>query len=531
MDLSFIIAAFGLGFVAAWLRLPPLVGYLAAGFVLHAFGYEVTEGIELVAEFGVLLLLFGIGLKLKLTTLARPEVWGGGTIHLVASTLGIGALMVLLGTVGLPLAADLDLGQAALVGFAFSFSSTVYAVKALEDRNEASSLAGKVSIGILIIQDLFAVGFLVVAASETPSPWAIPVVVGLVAARPIYGWLLDRTGHGELLILFGFFLAIGVGAEAFRLVDLKPDLGALIIGLTLASHPRARELADRLLGYKDILLIGFFLSIGLGGAPDAAALVIALIMVVVLPLKVAGFMALIPRFRLRARTAWHAAITLATFSEFGLIVMDAGVDEGLLDQQWLAAVAVAVAASFVLAAPANTARYEVYRRFADQFDRLQREPLRPEDSLIDPGDARILIFGMGGVGSGSYDEIVEREGPVVLGVDRAQAIVTAHEEAGRRIVRGDALDVEFWERVRLHPELELVVMAMSDHRANVEAVRRVKRFLPAVKTAAVARYADEVAELEDVGVDVARNLLSEAGQGLASDACDLIDADPLRHGD
>jgi predicted Kef-type K+ transport protein len=523
VDLSFLLAAFGLGFLAARLRLPPLVGYLAAGFILHALGNEVTSGIELVSELGVLLLLFGIGLKLKLRTLARPEVWGGGSLHLAVSTVAMGAMLLLFGTTGLPLAEDLDLGRAALVGFAFSFSSTVYAVKALEDRNEASSLAGKVTIGILIVQDLFAVGFLVVAVSDTPSLWAIPVVIGLVAARPLYGWLLDRTGHGELLVLFGLVLAVGVGAESFRLVGLKPDLGALIIGLTLANHRRAGELADRLLGYKDILLIGFFLSIGLGGAPDMAALAIALIVMVAVPLKAAGFMVLITRFRLRSRTAWHASITLATFSEFGLIVMDAGVDEGLVDQQWLAAAAVAVAASFALAAPANTARYEIYRRWADRLDRLQRDPLREEDSLIDPLDARILIFGMGRVGSGAYDELVREEGPVVLGVDRAQPVVTDHERAGRRVVRGDALDVEFWERVYLHPQVELVVMAMSDHQANVEAVRRVKRFLPAVKVAAAARYADEVAELEEVGVDVARNLLSEAGQGLASDASDLLE--------
>lgn len=522
VELGFVLAAFAFGFAAARIGLPPLVGYLAAGFALHALGYEVTSGIELLAEIGVLLLLFGVGLKLKLKTLARAQVWATASIHIALSTAVIGTLLLLLGLLRLPVVGDLDLGQAALVGFAFSFSSTVYAVKALEDRNEASSMAGRLAIGILIVQDLFAVGFLVISAGELPSIWAIPVVVAVLAARPLYGWLLDRSGHGELLILFGFFLAVGIGAGSFELVGLKPDLGALVIGLSLAQHPRAPELADRLLGFKDLLLIGFFLSIGLGGAPDGKALVVALVALALLPLKTAGFLALIPRFRLRSRTAWHTSITLATYSEFGLIVLVAGIDEGLLDQQWAAVVAVAVASSFALAAPANTARYQIYRRWASRLDRFERPPIQPEDALIDPGDARVLVFGLGRVGGGAYDELVKREGEVVLGVDRAEDAVAANAALGRRVVRADALDSEFWERVRLHPGIDLVVMAMNDHRANLEAVRRVKDFLPEVRIAAVAQYPDEVIELEESGVDIARNLLSEAGQALADDACDLL---------
>jgi hypothetical protein len=392
----------------------------------------------------------------------------------------------------------------------------------LEERSESASLSGRLAVGILIVQDLFAVGFLVFSAGEVPSLWAIPVVAAVVAGRPLYGWVLDRSGHEELLILFGFCLAVGVGAGSFEAVGLKPDLGALVVGLTLAGHERARELADRLLGFKDILLIGFFLSIGLGGAPTAGGLLVAAIALTVLPLKAAGFLALLPRFHLRARTAWHTSVTLVTFSEFGLIVVAAGVDEGFLDDQWAAVLAVAVAVSFAVSAPANTARYRLYRRWSHRLEGLERRPIRPDDAVIDPGDARVLVFGMGRVGGGAYDELVKRQGEVVLGVDRADAVVAAHDAAGRQVVRDDALDFDFWERVRLHPGIELVVIALNDHRANLEAVRRVKDFLPWVRIAAAATHPDEVAELHDAGVDVARNLLSEAGQGLADDACDLL---------
>ena len=524
MDLALVLVAFVAGFAAHMVRLPPLVGYLAAGFVLHALGYETTSGVELIADVGVLLLLFGIGLKLRLRVLARPVVWAGATLHAALTTAVIGALLLGMGALGLPLASALSPGQAALVGFAFSFSSTVFAVKALEGRNETTSLQGLIAIGILVVQDIFAVVFLTVAVDAPPSIWALLVVVAVVAARPVYGWLLNRSGHGELLLLLGLALAIGIGAGAFEQVGLKPDLGALVVGLTLASHPRAPELATKLLGLKDILLIGFFLSIGLGGTPGLPAIGVAVAVLLVLPLKTAGFVWLVTRFRFRVRTAWHTSVTLATYSEFGLIVAVVGSNRDLLDQQWTSAIAVAVAVSFVLAAPVNTARYAVYARLSPWLSRLERAPVQPDDALIDPEGARIIVFGMGRVGAGAYDTLVVREGDVVMGVDRREDAVAANAAQGRNVIRGDALDVEFWGRLRLDHSIDLIVLAMSDHAANLEAVRRVTHFLPDARMAATASHADDVAELEEAGVDVARNLYGEAGQGLAKDACDLLDA-------
>ena len=201
-------------------------------------------------------------------------------------------------------------------------------------------------------------------------------------------------------------------------------------------------------------------------------------------------------------------------------------DRDLIDQQWASAIAVAVAVSFALAAPLNTARYAIYARLSDRLTQLERQPIQPDDALISPSHARIVVFGMGRVGVGAYDELVARRGDVVLGVDRSDTTVAAHEAEGRDMVRGDALDVEFWGRLQLDAGVELVVLATNDHAANLEAVRRVKEFLPRARIAAASSYADDVAELERAGVDVARNLFGEAGQGLADDACDLLDTGP-----
>jgi hypothetical protein len=317
-------------------------------------------------------------------------------------------------------------------------------------------------------------------------------------------------------------MAIGIGMGAFDAVGLKPDLGALVAGVTLSGHRRAPELARRLLEFKDILLIGFFLSIGLGGAPGPAAIGVAAIVLLLVPLKTAGYLLVLTRFRLRARTSWHTSVTLANFSEFGLIVAAVAVGRGVLDQQWSAAIAIAVAVSFALAAPVSTARYSLYRRWSPRLARLERQPIRAQDTLIGSVGARTLVFGMGRIGTGAFDELVARRGASVMGVDRHDEVVEEHTAAGRRTVRGDALDADFWDRVHLNDEIDLVVLSMSDHQANLEAVRRVKTFLPRARIAATAAHPDEVAELRDAGVDVARNLYGEAGQGLADDACDLL---------
>lgn len=522
MEVPLLITAFGFGFAARAVGLPPLVGYLVAGFVLHAFGFETTEAIDTIAEIGVLLLLFGIGLKLRLRTLARPEVWATAGGFAAVATVFYSALLLLIGSAGIPLARDLDIGAALIVGFALSFSSTVFAVQALERTNESASLAGRLAIGVLVLQDIFAVVFLVAIDDGWPSPWALLLIPALVVLRPVLGWFLDRAGHGEILVLLGFTLAVAVGAGAFDAVGLKPDLGALVVGLLLSSHPRAGELSDRLLGFKDLFLVGFFLTIGLAGTPSPAAWVIGLGLLLLIPLRFFGFFWSFTRFRLRARTSLHAALTLSTYSEFGLIVGAAALTAGLLDQAWVSLVGVAVAGSFVVTSWANSARYRLYEAGSRQLGRFERQPIRSEDAVIDCGWARVLIFGMGRVGSAAYDEMVARRGSIVVGVDRDPETVSEQRAQGRSVIRGDALDLDFWERVRFHPEVELVVAAMSSHPANLEGVRKIREFLPDAGIAAIGRYADQVAELRGAGVDISRNLYEEAGQGLADDAVAVV---------
>jgi predicted Kef-type K+ transport protein len=516
MDTLAIAVAFLFGFAARQAGLPPLVGFLGAGFALHALGVAGGEAIQQVADLGVTLLLFTIGLKLKVKGLVRPEIWAGTTIHMAVTVLVLGVAAFVLAGLGLPALAGLEFGTALLLAFALSFSSTVFAVKILEDKGETASLHGRTTIGILITQDAIAVAFLTFSAGELPSPWAF-ALLALPLLRPVLGLIMDRCGHGELIPLFGLFAALGVGAAVFALVGMKPDLGALVLGMLMSDHKRAPEVADSLFGLKEVFLVGFFLHIGLYGAPSLAGLLAALLLVLLVPFKSLLFFLLLTRFRLRARSALLASVSLASYSEFGLIVGSIGVEEGWLGSEWLVIIAIALSVSFALSSPTNRFAHGIYARARPWLRWFESTKHHPEETPIQLGDADIVIFGMGRIGTGAYDHIRETLGYRVLGIDIDRGLVRRHHAAGRNVIVGDATDSDFWERTMLdRRQARLVMLAMPEHNANMYAARRIAAVGSDYLIAAVAQFADDAQQLRAMGVHAAYDTYAEAGAGFAA---------------
>ena len=361
MIVTLVSFAFFFGILISRVGLPPMVGFLAAGFAYNFAGLETPEGLQTVADLGVTLLLFSIGLKLKLKDLATAEVWGTSVAHVVASTIFF-ALIIFIGQLifDIPLF-QLSFASILTLAFGLSFSSTVYAVKVLEDKGDISALYGKVAIGILVMQDIFAVIYLTVSEGKYPSIWAFLVLALLIPhVRKALYKLIDYAGHGELLVVSGLFFALGAGYEFFYSVDLKGDLGALILGVVISNHPKAKALAKSLFSFKELMLVGFFLSVGMQGLPNLAVILTALGLVVLLPIKTWLYMVITTRFGLRARTALFSSITLGNYSEFGLIVAALGVSQGFLSVDWLLVMAIAVSISFAVAAPFSAKAEETY---------------------------------------------------------------------------------------------------------------------------------------------------------------------------
>ncbi|NDY96822.1 cation:proton antiporter family protein [Wenzhouxiangella limi] len=510
--------AFVLGLAVKQVGLPPLVGFLAAGFGLNWFGQrfgllpEFTgEVLDHVAHLGVLLLLFTVGLKLKWRQLVRPEVLGGSTLHF--------ALTVGVFTPGLRFFLGLDWSLALPIGIALAFSSTVLAAKMLEAKRELTAFHGRVAIGILIIQDLIALIVLSVGGGHEPSPWAL-LVFAVPLLRPLLHWLMNATGHDELLVLMGMMLALVLGGMGFEFIGLSPELGALVMGMLLANHPQASELSESLWGLKELFLVGFFLQIGMSGLPDRGDWLFALGMTLILPLKGLLFYIILVRFRLRARNAFLGALTLSAYSEFGLIVA-AGLP---VLSDWLVPLALTVAISFALAAPLNYLAHPMFERLERFLCRFQRDDIHPDEIPPDLSQARVMVFGMGRTGTAAFKSIA-KEVTEITGIDSDPYRVDEHRQADRDVVLADAEDSDFWSSVRLD-RLEVAVLAIDDLESKLIAARKLRErgFTGAIITHAL--YEENVEKIRNAGADETYLTMQEAGTSMAGHALDSLRAVP-----
>jgi predicted Kef-type K+ transport protein len=506
--------AFFFGLAVRQIGLPPLVGFLAAGFAIN-IGKDVLdvptytgETLEHVAHLGVLMLLFTVGLKLKIGQVAQPHVVGGALVHFAIST----ALF----TPVMKLAMGVDWETALLLGIALSFSSTVLAAKLLENKRELGVFHGRSAIGVLIVQDVVALIVLAVWSGKTPNIWAL-LLFGLPLLRPILHRLLDIAGHDELLVLMGMLLSLVIGGMGFEAMGLSSEIGALTIGVLLSTHPRAKELSDSLWSLKEIFLVGFFLQIGLTGLPGWGAVAFAAAVGVALALKGVLFFALFSAFGLRSRSSFLAALSLTAYSEFGLIVA-----AGVLPE-YLVHLAIAVSVSFVISAPLNRFAHPLYDRYEARLARFERDTVHPDEQPKALGDAQVIVFGMGRTGTAAYAQL-EELGYRVIGLDADTYKAAAHREAGRNVEFADAEDANFW-RTCGFDRIEAAVLAMDDVEAKLIAARNLRRAGFAGPIVSHALHEDHQALLIEAGADTTYLTMTQAGIGLAQEAADALAPD------
>lgn len=518
MDPLWIIVAFGFGFAVKQIGLPPLVGFLMAGFALNLMGVQNSELLVQIADFGVLLLLFTIGLKLNVRNLLKTEIWASSSIHLLLTTLFFGIILFTASLFGISKLLELNWQSSFLIAFALSFSSTIFAVKILEETGSMKSSHGRIAIGILVMQDIFAVVFLTLSSGKTPSVWALALLLLLLVPKLIknrkFSYILTHAGHGELLILLGVLLPLS-GAALFSFAGLKPDLGALVFGMLLAGHHRAEELANSMMGFKDLFLVGFFLTIGLSGFPSTEGLLIALILAVLMPLKIVLLFCILTRFKLRARTSVLSSLSLANYSEFGLIVGAAGVGNGWVKAEWLVVFAVALSLTMFIASPLNMKVQTIYGRFQKFFLSFETTERLPEDEPIIFSHEEVIIFGMGRTGSEVYRVMTEKYDKNTLGIDISSEVIQRKKSMGYHVIQGDVTDLNFWQRINMSDRLPLIILVTPSHAMHMIVIEQLQQIHSQIKVAAISRYDDEMKELNDAGVDVVFNLYEEAGFGFA----------------
>ena len=347
------VLAFLFGMLANRLKLSPLVGYLVAGVVVgpHTAGFVAdTELAPQLAEIGVILLMFGVGLHFSLADLmkVRKIAIPGALVQIAAATglgWGMGRLM------------GMDDLEAVLMGFALSVASTVVLLRALEERKQVKADAGRIAMGWLIVEDLVIVlalvilPLLVVGAGEAASPvrlaqsigWTLLKVAGFVAFMLVAGtrmlpWLLVRIAHTrsrELFTLGVLAIALGIAWVAYQLFH-SFALGAFLAGLVLNSSPLGHNAAERSLPLRDAFAVLFFVSVGMLFDPTILVrepLAVLGVLGIVIVGKSIAALGITTVFRLDKATSLTVAAALAQIGEFSFILAALSVSLGGMGQE------------------------------------------------------------------------------------------------------------------------------------------------------------------------------------------------------
>ncbi|MFN1835780.1 cation:proton antiporter [Balneola sp. MJW-20] len=510
MEILWLLMAYIFGLGVSRLKLPPLVGYLLAGIILSFFGITPTDSLHEIGHLGVLFLLFTVGLHLRFKSILRLEVIGAGGIHLLIS----GAVFA-----GVAYAFGYEVIPSLIIGTLLGFSSTVLAAKALEARGELGAFHARVSIGILILQDIVAIVVLALTGGGSPSVWSL-LLLGLPFLRPLLIRIVVASGHSELQLLSGLLLAIGGGA-LFEVMGLSSELGALAAGALLSGHRTADELSEKLWGIKEAFLIGFFFEVGLNGLPGGEVINFALLVLALLPLKSVLFFFLLIFFKLRSRNSFMVTATLSSYSEFTLIAGGVAAAGGFISTDIVTGLALITAASYVINAPLTANSNSIWARLEHKLVPLERNTKHPGQQVVSLGGAEYLVVGMGQAGTSAYESLKFKE-KKVTGMEVDPAKIEANLKEKRRVVYGDAQDPELWENLDLSG-VRSVILAIANEGTKVEATTLMRKYGYKGSIVALTMRSDEYKALQEAGATSVCLPMAQAGKKLAELSMDEIE--------
>ncbi len=449
------------GFFGIILRQPLIVSFIAVGLIAGPSGLDVVhsdEQIDLLAELGIAVLLFLVGIKLDVKLIRSL-----GTVSLLTG-LGQVAFTSIFGYF-IGLALGLGHVTSLYVAVALTFSSTIIIVKLLSDKREIDALHGQIALGFLIVQDLVVVLAMIVlsaigiGAGADGGGGAADVLLALASGvalvalvvlfvRYVADPLTERLARApELLVIFAIaqaamFAAIG------DLVGLGKEIGGLLAGVSLASTPYRETIAARLAPLRDFLLLFFFIALGatldlsLLGTHVTGAIVFSLFVLIGNPLIV---LAIMGAMGYRKRTGFLAGLTVAQISEFSLIFIAMGVSLGHVEQDALGLVTLVGLVTIAASTYMITYSHKLYPLFEPYLGVFERKgtPRESADQAEFAGrDYDVLIFGLGRFGTAIGMRLAKR-GFRVLGVDFNPLAVRRWRELGLDAEYGDAGEPEF----------------------------------------------------------------------------------------
>jgi CPA2 family monovalent cation:H+ antiporter-2 len=534
--ISTIAAGFGLalvfGYIAARLKVPPLVGYLLAGVLIGPATPGFVADVDLagqLAEIGVMLLMLGVGLHFSLKDLLavkRIAVPGALLQIVVATALGMATSLFW----------GWSLGASLVFGLALSVASTVVLLRALEARGVLESVNGQIAVGWLVVEDLVMVLVLVLlpaiapllggvtgapadahAASAGPGLWstlgitlakvAAFIALMLVVGRRLFPrllWLVARTGSRELFTLCVIAGAVSVAYGSAKLFDVSFALGAFFAGMMMRESEFSHRAADESLPLRDAFSVLFFVSVGMLFDPrillDEPLRVLAVVAIIMIG-KTLAAVALVVALRYPLNSALTVGVSLAQIGEFSFILAGLGVALKLLPAEGqslvLAGALISIALNSLLFSAVEPVQAWLRKRsaFARRLE-LRDDPLAELPTSIDPSSlaGQVVLVGHGRVGRQIAQALGAAGVPYVV-AEQNREIVEALRELGVAAVSGDASDPAVLIQAHIARAAMLVIATPDTFgvRKMVEAARTLN---PTVEVVVRSHNEEEAALLE-----------------------------------
>lgn len=504
--------------MAKWLRQPVILGYIAAGILIGE-----TEGLRLVSttefepisELGLLLLLFMIGLEIDLKKLAEA-----------------GRTLVTVGTAQFWICVALGLGFFPLIGFGFAgrslapvylavacaLSSTMIVVKILYDKYELDTSAGRITIGILVFQDIWAILFLALQPDlRDPAPGvllrslakgATVVAFALLTSRFVLPALFRSIARvPELMVLGALAWCFGIALLAAKL-GLSIEMGALIAGVSLSTFPYNLDVIAKVISLRDFFVTLFFVALGTK-IPRPSAEIIGLAAAASGFLVLSRFLSIVPVLRARGldnRLSVIPAINLSQISEFSLVICTIGVKLGHIDSRVLSVVVLTLVITAIASTYGLLYNYPIFLRLNPLLQRLGlRDPAARDPSGVIRVGSPIVFLGFARQASSLFEELVRRDPTIVRKItviDFNPPVKAELERRGVHTIYGDISHADTLQHANV-PLSRVIISTVPDSvlrgTTNLRLLRLVKGMAPHASVITTADTLETARQLYEDG--------------------------------
>jgi len=502
-------------FIFHRLRAPTIVGFLLTGILAGPQGLgliSASEQVSLLADIGVVLLLFTVGIEVSLRDIIQLKkyVLVGGSLQVALTTLAVFLVMMSL---------DLPVGTAVLLGLLVSLSSTAIVLRIIQKREEFDSLHGRTTLGILIFQDMAVVPMMLLIPLLPGSTLALgssPLAVALkglsIVALIIISakWLVPRilysiarTRDRELFLLSIVAICLAV-AWITSLAGLSLGLGAFLAGLIISESPYSHQAFGNIVPLRDVFTSFFFISIGMlldVGVLIANPAFIVLLALAVMALKAALAGLAISLMGLPFRIIILVSLALSQIGEFSFVLSKVGFESGLISREYYqifldVTVLTLAATSLIMAVSPKVAEGMLRLPLPS---RLKARPYPSVSKELEALEDHLIIIGYG-VNGRNVARSAKRESIPYLIVDMDPEIVMREGKSGEPIYFGDAASEAVLNHVGIC-KAKAMVIAISDPSATRRITELARRLNPDIFIIARTRYVQEMKPLHDLGAD------------------------------